>query len=131
MESTQKQEVVRWDLPQHYAFYVERLHRKKCEHYAMALRCRGACAYLTEHPYTPLMQSRRGVRPVNTEARVGEQTVPEECESCISTEPFRAAHSAIRGVFAVPPFHLKSAHLSIIPCVFGEKWVDKNEVSSW
>ena len=68
-------------------------------------------AHRTEHPYTPLMQSRRGVRPVSTEALVGEQTVPEECESCISTEPFRSAHSAILGVFAVPPFHLKSAHL--------------------
>jgi hypothetical protein len=46
---------------------------------------------------------------VSTDARVGEQTVPEECESCISIDPFRAAHSAILGVFAVPPFHLKSA----------------------
>ena len=62
------------------------------------------------HPYTPLMQSRSGVRPVKTEARVGEQTVPPECESCISMEPARLAHAAMCGVLAVPLFHEKSAH---------------------
>ena len=56
------------------------------------------------------MQSRNGVRPVNTEARVGEHTVPDECESCIKIDPGRLAHSAMRGVFAVPLFQLKSAH---------------------
>ena len=56
------------------------------------------------------MQSRSGVRPVRTEARVGEQTVPAEWLSCIRIEPARVRHSSIRGVLAVPLFHLKSAH---------------------
>ena len=42
---------------------------------------------------------------------MGEQTVPAEWLSCMRIEPGREAHSAIRGVFAVPPFHLKSAQL--------------------
>lgn len=34
--------------------------------------------------------------------RVGEHTVPPEWLSCMRMDPARAAHSAIRGVLAVP-----------------------------
>ena len=51
---------------------------------------------------------------MSTEARVGEHTVPPECESCMSIEPGREAHCAMRGVLAVPLFQLKSAQLQTV-----------------
>jgi hypothetical protein len=39
---------------------------------------------------------------VSSVARVGEQTVPPEWKSCMSTEPGAASHALMRGVAAVP-----------------------------
>ena len=70
----------------------------------------GTHSVMSEQPYTPLIQSRSGVRPVKTDARVGEHTVPALWKSCILIEPFFAAHASIFGVLAVPLLYPKSGY---------------------
>ena len=53
-------------------------------------------------PLVPKTQSRNGVRPVSTEARVGEQWVPPEWKSCMMMLPGCLAQASTCGVSAVP-----------------------------
>lgn len=48
-------------------------------------------------------QSRKWLRPVRTDARVGEHTVPPECMSIRRMLPGAAAHLSMCGVLAMPP----------------------------